>query len=178
MKNYILWISALILTSCAEEKHDFVYGEYKEIIYMDGELDDDLYDILHPDIYDGNVFNDTLYLTHSKYGLLGANKSCAIDTGYYRKEVLAIPLNKRYNELLETYKSISTSHYVLSKDDPPNAIRVDTCIRENTQNRYKFSVTEDYIQIVYCNDGTQDCNPKQALVKHYLRPVKSEQTKN
>ena len=69
MKNYILWISALILTSCAEEKHNFVYGEYKEIGYMNGELDDDLYDILPPDIYDGNVFNDTLYLTHSDYSI-------------------------------------------------------------------------------------------------------------
>jgi len=169
MKNYILWISSLMLISCAEEKHDFVFGEYEEMAYMDGELDEGL----SSDIYTGTVFNDTLYLTYSDYGRLIAKKPCAIDTAYYFKEVLAIPLNKRYDELLQTYKSIYTSRY-----DPYDRIFVDTCIRVNAENVYKFSVTEDYIEIVYCEDGTQDCNPEEAYVKHYIRPIKSEQPKD
>jgi len=163
-----------MLVSCAEEKHDFVYGEYKEMCYLKGELQDGI----SSDIFNGTVFNDTLYLTYSNYHKFGGNKSCAIDTSYYLKQVLAIPLIKRYDELLWTTKSISTSHWTLSKNDPPTAIRVDTCIRKNNEDIIKFSVTEDYIELVFCPYEAQDCPLEEAAVTHFIRPIKSEQTKD
>ena len=157
MRNFIFLISAFILISCAEGKHDFVYGEYEFKSYFKGELDNST------DSYDGIVLNDTLFLTDIDFRYRLLPRSCAADTLHYFKSTIAIPLNKRYDKLLNLSTRVRTSHVV-------NGKARDTCIRENTKGTYKFSVTEDYIEVVYCLDGSDDCNPKEAFITHLIRP--------
>ena len=53
----IFILSILCLLSCTDEKHEFIYGEYVYRAYLSGELQD----YGEPDIYDGVVFNDSLF---------------------------------------------------------------------------------------------------------------------
>ena len=157
-----------MLLSCAEENRDFVYGQYEHKQYFEGEQvefgDDRVF-------YDGTVFNDTLYLTRSSFSFFNYDKyrvqSCAPDTSYYAKSVYAIPLSKKYNKFIYRNKYVGTHHY-------KNGENVDTCIRVNFKSINKFSVTEDYIELVECNDGTEDCKPIEAVVTHFIRPRTSK----
>ena len=159
MRYFIFLISAFILISCAEEKHDFIFGKYEYKAYYQGEVDE----LVTSSPYDGTVFNDTLFLTNVTFGREYRRQSCAPDTGYFYKDVLAIPLKKRFNRLLNHYTGVSTSYYL-------NGEAIDTCIRNNRSTTPKFSVTKDYIEVIWCNDGSNDCNPKEAYVSHFMRP--------
>lgn len=159
MRYFTFLISAFILISCAEEKHDFVYGEYEYKAYYKGELDE----LVPWHSYNGTVFNDTLFLTTVSFKSDYGNKSCASDTAYYYKTVLGLPLSKKYNRLLNHYTSVSSIFY-------DNGKSIDTCIRSSINNTRKFSVTENYIEVIWCDNGSDDCNPKDAYVTHFIRP--------